>query len=184
MSDWQGIPFQNPFLGVSWYQKSYLVFSWMAVWDKELDAVGLLWEIIPGGRSRGLERNGKWKERKPIQRHIIKLVTTVGTGSLILLRVLWELCELCLRIVRIIWHRRGDSWCLCLYSSVVKGCPSKCQLPHIPQFVPVPEQLDGLLQASHVLVAEKPYAKSKRCSMHLRQGHDRAWVAVAAKAGA
>lgn len=114
VSDWQGIQFQNPFLGVcfavySWYQKSYLEFPWKAVWDKELDAVGLLWEIIPGGRSRGLERNGKWKERKPIQRHIIKLVTLwapVAWSCWVSFEIWWIVP----RIVRIIWHRGGDSW--------------------------------------------------------------------------
>lgn len=55
VSDWQGIQFQNLFLGAcfvvySWYKRSYLEFPWKAVWDKELDAVGLLWEIIPRGQ--------------------------------------------------------------------------------------------------------------------------------------
>lgn len=71
------------------------------VWDKNLDAVGLLWEMIPGGRSGGLEKNGKWKERKPIQGLIIKPVTAVGTWSLVLSRTLWELCELSLKEVDI-----------------------------------------------------------------------------------
>lgn len=79
-------------------------------------------------------------------------------------------------------RRRWIHW---LYSSGVEGCSSECQLPYTPQSVPVPKQLDGLLQAFHMVVAEKPLLqKTERWSTHLRQGHGRAELAVAAMTGA
>lgn len=55
------------------------------------------------------------------------------------LRVVWIVPWNCQNYLT----QRRRQLILWLYSSVVKGCPSKCQLSHIPQFAPVPEQLDG-----------------------------------------
>lgn len=59
-----------------------------------MGVVGLLWEVIPraeegcGDGVGILEKNDKWKERKPIQGCIIEPVTIVDTWSLVLLNVL------------------------------------------------------------------------------------------------
>lgn len=65
VSNWQGIQFQNPFLMVCFLGLLLIsnILSWVPlkgrVWDKDLDAVGLLWEIIPEDRSRGVEDSGE-----------------------------------------------------------------------------------------------------------------------------
>lgn len=56
-----------------------------------------------------------------------------------------------------------------LYSSVMKGCLNEYQLPHILQSVTLPKQLSEVLQASHVVVAEKPYCK-KQEMLHALEG--------------